>query len=310
MKIIFMGTPEFAVPSLEKINKKYGVEAIFTKIDKPNLRGKKITYSPVKEYAIQNNIPIFQPDNIKDKNIVNEIKKIEPDLIVVVAYGKILSQEILDIPKYGVINLHSSLLPKYRGAAPINMAIINGEEKSGVSVMYVEEKLDAGPVLLKEETPITDEDDFLSLHDRLKIIGADLLIEAISKIENGDVSTEVQDETKVSFVKPFKKEDCHIDWTKSSRDIFNKVRGMNPNPTAYSYLDGKLFKIYSVKIFENTYPNHRAGEIVALIKGEGPVVKTGDKSVVIKVAKPENKKKLTGIDLINGNILKIGEVLC
>lgn len=310
MKIIFMGTPEFAVPSLEKIDKKYGVEAIFTKIDKPNLRGKKITYSPVKEYAIQNNIPIFQPDNIKDKNILEEIKKIGPDLIVVVAYGKILSQEILDVPKYGVINLHSSLLPKYRGAAPINMAIINGEEKSGVSIMYVQEKLDAGPVLLKEETPITDEDDFLSLHNRLKIIGADLLLEAISKIENGDVSTEIQDETKVSFVKPFKKEDCQIDWAKSSRDIFNKVRGMNPNPTAYSYLDGKLFKIYSVKIFENTYPNHRVGEIVTLIKGEGPVVKTGDKSIIIKIAKPENKKKLTGIDLINGNILKIGEVLC
>lgn len=310
MKIIFMGTPEFAVPSLEKVDKEYGVDCIFTKIDKPNMRGKKISYSPVKEYALKNGIEIFQPDNIREISVLEKIKEINPDLIVVVAYGKILSQEILDIPKYGTINLHSSLLPKYRGAAPINMALIDGEQKSGVSIMYVEEKLDAGAIILQSETDISDEDNFQSLHDRLKIMGADLLLEAIKKIKDGAVKAVAQDETKVSFVKPFKKEDCKIDWSCSSREIFNKVRGMNPFPTAYSFINEKMFKIYSVKLYEKSYPNFQNGEVVDLIKGEGPIIKTGDGSVIIKLAKPENKKQLSGQDLINGNFLRIGEILC
>ncbi|MCI7223258.1 methionyl-tRNA formyltransferase [Fusobacterium sp.] len=310
MKIIFMGTPEFAVPSLEIINKDYEVVSVFTKIDKPNARGNKINYSPVKEYALANGLKIYQPQNFKGKEIIDEIRKIQPDLIVVVAYGKILPKEVIDIPKYGIINVHSSLLPKYRGAAPINAALINGDKKSGVSIMYVEEELDAGAVILQEETEITEEDTFLTLHDRLKNIGAVLLLKAIKLIENNKVEAKKQDEKLVSFVKPFKKEDCRVNWNKTSREIFNLVRGMNPVPTAFSSIEGKNLKIYSVIPYEKKYENSRNGEVVEFLKGKGVVIKTADNSVIITSAKPENKKQLSGVDLINGSFLKIGEVLC
>ena len=240
MKIIFMGTPTFALPSLEKLNARYELLSVFTKIDKVNARGNKIIYSPIKDFALANNLKIYQPENFKDNALIDEIRAMEPDLIVVVAYGKILPKEVLDIPKYGVINLHSSLLPRFRGAAPINAAIIHGDSKSGVSIMYVEEELDAGPVILQKETEISDEDTFLTLHDRLKDMGADLLVEAIELIKDNKVEPKVQDKNLVTFVKPFKKEDCKIDWTKTSREIFNFVRGMNPTPTAFSMLISQL----------------------------------------------------------------------
>ena len=240
MKIIFMGTPTFALPSLEKLNARYELLSVFTKIDKVNARGNKIIYSPIKDFALANNLKIYQPENFKDSVLIDEIRAMEPDLIVVVAYGKILPKEVLDIPKYGVINLHSSLLPRFRGAAPINAAIIHGDSKSGVSIMYVEEELDAGPVILQKETEISDEDTFLTLHDRLKDMGADLLVEAIELIKDNKVEPKVQDKNLVTFVKPFKKEDCKIDWTKTSREIFNFVRGMNPAPTAFSMLDKSI----------------------------------------------------------------------
>lgn len=305
-----MGTPEFAVPSLERLEKKYEILSVFTKIDKPNSRGKKINFSPVKEYAISKNLRVYQPDNFRDKEIIESIKKQNPDLIVVVAYGKILPKELIEIPKYGIINVHSSLLPKYRGAAPINAALINGDMKSGVSIMYVEEKLDAGAVLLQKETEIDEQDTFMTLHDRLKEMGAELLEEAIELIKIGKVNAKEQDETLVTFVKPFKKEDCHINWDNTSRDIFNMVRGMNPTPTAFSYIDNKILKIYSVKIYEKKYPEAKNGEIVEILKGQGVVVKTADSSIIIASAKPENKKQLNGIDLINGGFFKKGDILC
>lgn len=310
MRIIFMGTPEFAIPSLDIVNKNHEVISVFTKVDKPNARGNKINYSPVKEYSLENNLKIYQPENFKEKEIVEEIKSLNPDLIVVVAYGKILPKEVIEIPKYGIINVHSSLLPRYRGAAPINAALINGDEKSGVSIMYVEEELDAGAVILQAETEIIEEDTFLSLHDRLKDMGAKLLLEAIKLIENEKVEAKKQDEKLVSFAKPFKKEDCRINWNKTSREIFNLVRGMNPVPTAFSTVESKILKIYSVLPYEKIYENSQNGEVVEFLKGRGIVVKTADTSVIINSAKPENKKQLSGIDLINGNFLKIGEILC
>ena len=310
MKIIFMGTPEFAVPSLESINKNHEILSVYTKIDKPNARGKKINYSPVKEYALANDLKIYQPESFKGREIIEEIREQKPDLIVVVAYGKILPKEVIDIPKYGIINLHSSLLPRYRGAAPINAAIINGDEKSGVSIMYVEEKLDAGAVILQSETTILDEDSFLTLHDRLKIMGADLLLEAINLIEKKEVKAVKQDENLVTFVKPFKKEDCKINWEKASREIFNFVRGMNPLPTAFTTLNGSVMKIYSTEILDKVYDNNCCGEVVDYIKGKGVVIKTLDGSLIITSAKPENKKQMSGTDLINGKILKKGEQLC
>ena len=310
MRIIFMGTPTFAVPSLEKLYQKHEIISVFTKVDKPNARGKKINYSPVKEFALENNLKIYQPENFKDESIVEEIKKMSPDLIVVVAYGKILPKEVIDIPKYGIINVHSSLLPRFRGAAPINAAIIEGDEKSGVSIMYVEEELDAGDVILQKETLISDEDTFLTLHDRLKVMGAELLIEAIQLIENEKVKATKQDKNLVTFVKPFRKEDCKINWSKTSREIFNFIRGMNPVPTAFSNLNETIIKIYETKINDKVYNNATCGEIVEYLKGKGIVVKTSDGSLIITSAKPENKKQMSGVDLINGKFLKIGEKLC
>ena len=309
MKIIFMGTPEFALPCLENLYNKYGIEAVFTKIDKPNARGKKIIYNPIKEFALKKNIKIYQPLNFKDDEILKTLKEINPDLIVVVAYGKILPKEVLDIPKYGVINVHSSLLPKYRGAAPINAAIINGEKESGVSVMKVVEELDAGPVILSEKVAIDDMDNFLSLHDKLKNIGAKILMEACELIFENKANAIPQDESKATFVKPFKKEDGKIDWNNDRRKIFNMVRGMSPLPCAYTFLNEKLFKIYEVEEYDKNYFGVN-GEIVDFIKGKGVVVKVEDGAVILKSVKPENKKVLSGVDIINGKYFSKGDVLC
>lgn len=226
-----------------------------------------------------------------------------------VAYGKILPKEVLAIPKYGAINVHSSLLPKYRGAAPINMAIMQGEEKSGVSIMHIVEELDAGPVILAKESEITDEDTFLTLHDRLKDIGAEALLEACTLIFEGKAEPQEQDETKVSFVKPFKKEDLIIDWTKTQREIFNFVRGLNPFPCAYTYSQEKLFKIYALEEYNKKY-EAEDGEIVDVVKGKGFVVKVKDGSLILKEVKPENKKVLSGSDIINGKYFNLGDKLC
>ena len=304
-----MGTPDFAVPSLEALDKKYDVIGIFTKPDKPNMRGKKIKFNPVKQYGIEHDIPVYQPKSLKNEEIQNQIKDLNPDLIVVVAYGKILPQEIIDIPeKYGIINVHSSLLPKYRGAAPINAAIIHGEEETGVSIMYIVEALDAGDVITTRKTKIEDTDNFETLHDRLQELGSEALLEAIEMMEEDRVVRQPQDESKVTFVKPFKKEDCKIDWNKTSREIFNFVRGMDPLPTAYSMIDGKIFKIYQVIENDAIYEDGKNGEIVAKIKKKGFVVKTKDGSVILSQVKPENKKILTGVDIMNGNLLKIGDI--
>lgn len=309
MRILFMGTPEFAVPSLDVLNSEYEIVGAFTKIDKPNMRGKKIKFTPVKEYALEHNIPVYQPNTLKSEETQNLIKELNPDLIVVVAYGKILPKEIIEMPKYGVINVHSSLLPKYRGAAPINAALIHGEEESGVSIMYIAEELDAGDVILTVKTKITDEDTFLTLHDRLKELGAEGLIEAVRLIEKEEAPRTPQNHSEATFVRPFSKEDCRIDWSKSEREIFNFVRGMNPFSSAFTTCEDKIFKIYGVKENFKTYENGVCGEVVDVKKGEGVVVKTGNGSVILTQVKPENKKLLNGADIINGGMLKVGDIL-
>ncbi|MGY0393890.1 MULTISPECIES: methionyl-tRNA formyltransferase [unclassified Fusobacterium] len=309
MRILFMGTPEFAVPSFEILNSEYDIVGAFTKVDKPNMRGKKIKFTPVKEYALEHNIPVFQPTTLKSKETQDLIRELNPDLIVVVAYGKILPKEIIDMPKYGVINVHSSLLPKYRGAAPINAAIIHGEKESGVSIMYIAEELDAGDVILTVKTEITDEDTFLTLHDRLKDLGAKGLLEAVKLIEKEEAPRTVQNHSEATFVRPFSKEDCRIDWSRSEREIFNFVRGMNPFPTAFTTCEEKIFKIYEVKENFETYENGVCGEVVDIKKGKGFVVKVGNGSVILTQVKPENKKLLSGADIINGGMLKIGNIL-
>jgi methionyl-tRNA formyltransferase len=309
MRILFMGTPDFAVPCLEILDKKHEIIGVFTKVDKINKRGKKIEYLPVKQYAIDKNIPIYQPNSLKDEETKNIIKELNPDLIVVVAYGKIIPKDIIDMPKFGIINVHSSLLPRFRGAAPINAALMAGDEKSGVTIMYVAEGLDTGNIILAKETPITEEDNFETLHDRLKFLGAEALDEAVNLIEKEENESIPQDDSLATFVKPFKKEDLKIDWNKSKEEIFNFVRGISPVPCAWTMDEDKLLKVYEVKKYDKVYENGVNGEIVDKIKGKGPVVKVMGGSLIITSAKPESKKILSGADLLNGNFIKIGNIL-
>lgn len=309
MRILFMGTPDFAVPCLEILDKKHEIIGVFTKVDKINKRGKKIEYLPVKQYAIDKNIPIYQPNSLKDEETKNIIKELNPDLIVVVAYGKIIPKDIIDMPKFGIINVHSSLLPRFRGAAPINAALMAGDEKSGVTIMYVAEGLDTGNIILAKETPITEEDNFETLHDRLKFLGAEALDEAVTLIEKGENESIPQDDSLATFVKPFKKEDLKIDWNKSKEEIFNFVRGISPVPCAWTMDEDKLLKVYEVKKYDKVYENGVNGEIVDKVKGKGPVVKVMGGSLIITSAKPESKKILSGADLLNGNFIKIGNTL-
>lgn len=309
MKTIFMGTPEFAIPSLEKVYEKTDLKLIFTKEDKPNARGNKIIYSPVKQFALDKGIEIIQPKKMKDEEIINKIKEINPDLIVVVAYGKIIPNEIIEIPKYGIINVHSSLLPKYRGASPIHSAILNGDTESGVSIMYIEEELDAGDVILKEYCEITEEDTLGTLHDKLKELGAIGLEKTLNLIEEEKVVAEKQDDSKATFVKPITKEQAKINWENNKEIIFNQIRGLNPFPGAYTYNENnEVIKIYKTEKVEKEYEGNY-GEIVELISKKGPVVKTKNGGIILLEVKFEGKKLQKGIDILNGRKLQLGDQL-
>ncbi|MDR3259836.1 MAG: methionyl-tRNA formyltransferase [Fusobacteriaceae bacterium] len=309
MKILFMGTPDFALASLKKLYEKHQILGVFTKIDKPNTRGGKIKFNPIKEYSLEKNIPIYQPKNLNNEDVKKEIKDLCPDIIVIVAYGKIIPNEIIDIPKYRAINLHTSLLPKYRGAAPINGAIINGETESGVSVIYITEKLDAGDIIIQYKVPVFESDNFMSLHDRLKEIGANALIDTIDLIEKNKVTPIKQDESLATYIKPFQRDDLKINWNKSEKEVFNFVRGLDPFPGAFSTIGDKILKISRVEENFKTYKDAKIGEVVDYIKKRGPVIATQNGSIILVSAKPENKKLLAGDDLINGRFIKIGDIL-
>ena len=304
-----MGTPEFAIPSLEVVAKNTDLKAIFTKEAKVNARGNKIIFSPVKQFGIDNEIEVIQPKKIKDEKIIEKIKEINPDLIVVVAYGKILPKEIIDIPKYGIINVHSSLLPKYRGASPIHSAILNGDTKSGVSIMYIEEGLDSGDVILQESCDILENDTLGTLHDKLKDLGAIGLEKALKLIEAEKVEATKQDESLATFVKPITKEQAKIDWNNTKEVIFNQVRGLNPFPAAHTFNEkDENIKIYKTEKLDKEYEGQN-GQIVDIINKKGPVVKVKNGALVLLEVKFQGKKLQRGVDVINGRKMAIGECL-
>ena len=309
MKTIFMGTPEFAIPSLKVVSKNTDLRAIFTKEDKVNARGNKIIFSPVKQFGIDNEIEVIQPKKVKDEKIIKKIKEINPDLIVVVAYGKILPKEIIDIPKYGIINVHSSLLPKYRGASPIHSAILNGDTESGVSIMYIEEGLDSGDVILQESCDILENDTLGTLHDKLKDLGAIGLEKALKLIEDGKVEATKQDESLATFVKPITKEQTKIDWNNTKEVIFNQIRGLNPFPAAHTFNEkNENIKIYKTEKLDKEYEG-KNGQIVDIINKKGPVVKVKNGALVLLEVKFQGKKLQRGADVINGRKMAIGECL-
>ena len=308
MKTIFMGTPEFAIPSLKVVSQNTDLKLIFTKEDKRNTRGNKIIYSPVKQFGLDNDIEVIQPKRMKDEEVIDKIKEVNPDLIVVVAYGKILPKEIIDIPKYGIINVHSSLLPKYRGASPIHSAILNGDKESGVSIMYIEEGLDSGDVILKETCEITEDDTLGTLHDRLKELGAIGLEKALKLIEVGEVKAEKQDDSKATFVKPITKEQAKIDWNNTKEVIFNQIRGLNPFPGAYTHNEkNENIKIYKSEKLEKEYDGEN-GTVVEMTK-KGPVVKVANGALRLLEIKFEGKKLQSGVDVVNGRKMAVGEKL-
>lgn len=308
MKTIFMGTPEFAIPSLKVVSQNTDLKLIFTKEDKRNARGNKIIYSPVKQFGLDNDIEVIQPKRMKDEEVIAKIKEINPDLIVVVAYGKILPKEIIDIPKYGIINVHSSLLPKYRGASPIHSAILNGDKESGVSIMYIEEGLDSGDVILKETCEITEDDTLGTLHDRLKELGAIGLEKALKLIEAEEVKAEKQDDSKATFVKPITKEQAKINWNNTKEVIFNQIRGLNPFPGAYTHNEkNENIKIYKSEKLEKEYDGEN-GTVVEMTK-KGPVVKVANGALRLLEIKFEGKKLQSGADVVNGRKMAVGEKL-
>ena len=303
-----MGTPEFAIPSLKVVSKNTDLKLIFTKEDKRNARGNKIIYSPVKQFGLDNDIEVIQPKRMKDEEVIDKIKEVNPDLIVVVAYGKILPKEIIDIPKYGIINVHSSLLPKYRGASPIHSAILNGDKESGVSIMYIEEGLDSGDVILKETCEITEDDTLGTLHDRLKELGAIGLEKALKLIEMGEVKAEKQDDSKATFVKPITKEQAKIDWNNTKEVIFNQIRGLNPFPGAYTHNEkNENIKIYKSEKLEKEYAGEN-GTVVEMTK-KGPVIKVANGALRLLEIKFEGKKLQSGADVVNGRKMAVGEKL-
>ena len=308
MKIVFMGTPDFSVPALEELAKVHQVAAVVTQQDRPKGRGHKMQYTPVKEKALELNIPVYQPNRIKDEEFVNILKGIDADIYVVVAYGQILSQEILDIPKYGCVNVHGSLLPKYRGAAPIQWSIIDGEEKTGVTIMYMVKALDAGDMILKKEIEITPEDTYETLHDKMAPIGADALIEALDLIENGEAKPEKQDDSLTCYASMITRDMGQIDWTKTSEEIKNKVRGFNPVPAAFTEYDDEVLKIFNINILDG-YDNGNCGEIIAIDKKKGFVVKTGNGAVMVTEVQAKGSKRMNCADYMRGHQIEEGKIL-
>ncbi|MBQ6820142.1 MAG: methionyl-tRNA formyltransferase [Clostridium sp.] len=307
MKIVFMGTPDFAVPSLKKIIDVYGVEAVFTQPDRPKGRGKKMAYSPVKEVAVEKNIKVFQPIKLKNDNeALDYLKELKPDFIIVVAFGQILSKEVLDIPKFGCINLHASLLPMYRGAAPLNWAIINGEKKSGNTTMLMDVGLDTGDMLLKDEVEISEDMTAGNLHDILMERGADLLIKTIDGIYNKSIVPEKQGE-ETFYAKMLNKELALINWNNSAEDIHNLIRGLNPWPIAFTTYEDKAMKIYESKVLQEE-SNKEPGTIYSVSK-DGIKVSTSKGSLLIKKIQFPNGKPLSVEQYINGNEIKINTKL-
>ena len=309
MNIIFMGTPEFAVPTLEKLIKKENVNIslVITQPDRKSGRGRKIKESPVKITAVKNNLELYQPQDINDKKSINLIMNTKAEYIIVVAYGQILSKKILEYPDKGCINVHASILPKYRGAAPINWAIINGEKETGVTTMLMEEGLDTGDILKIKKIKINEDTNAGELHDILKNIGAELLIDTIEDIETENVLPKKQDDRESSYAPMLNKSIGFIDWKDSAKKIHDKIRGLHPWPGAYTNYEGE-----KLKIVKSTYKNNNKSDIkgeIVKVSEEGIEVQTGDGILIIEKLQVPGKRKMTVKDYLLGNDIKVNKIL-
>ena len=308
MKVIFMGTPDFAVGTLEAIIEAgHEVTLVVTQPDKPKGRGKAMQFTPVKECAVAHNIPVFQPTKIREPECVAELRKYEADIIIVVAFGQILTTEILEMPKYGCFNVHASLLPKYRGAAPIQRVIIDGEKESGVTIQQMNEGIDTGDMLLKVTVPIEEKETGGSYHDKLSAAGAKLCVEAMKQAEAGTLQPEKQDDSLSCYAKMLNKKLGEIDWSKEAAVIERLVRGLNPWPSAYSHLHGKTIKIWSADVLDKEYEGE-PGQVVEITK-DALIIRTGSGALAVKELQLEGKKRMAAGDFLRGYQVEVGTIM-
>ena len=306
MRILFMGTPEFAQISLKAlIDDKRDVIGVITQPDKPKGRGYEMSMPEVKIFALEQNIPVYQPEALKDEAILPLLQEYRPDVIVVVAYGKILPEYILNFPQYGCINIHGSLLPEYRGAAPIQRAVIDGKKVSGVTSMYMEKGLDTGDMLIKAELPIGEETTAGEYHDALAILGGEVLLKTLDALKEGTITPEKQSDALSTYASQLSKAEGEIDWNNTNEQIYNKVRGLNPWPKAFSFIGGKRFVVDFVYKCDDC---GNAGEVLSADSdGIKVACKTG--SVIIKEIKVEGKKKMSAEDYLRGHKIEKGTKL-
>ena len=311
-KIVFMGTPKFAVPVLEMLIEKYGVDLVITQPDKKVGRKKVLTAPPVKVIAEEKGIKVLQPEKISnDENVLSELKELNPDIIITAAYGQLVPETILEIPKYKCINVHGSLLPKLRGGAPIQYSILEDHGKTGITIMYMVKKLDAGDMISKVEVDILDSDNYESLHDKLSIAGRDLLKETLPNIFTGNIAPEKQDDSLATFARNILREDEKIDWNKSAGQIFNQIRALDPTPGAFTYLDENILKIWNSEVvdLEENFSSKKVGTIIKqdkkhiyLLCGENTVLK-------VKELQISGKKRMPVVNFLSNKKDYVGTIL-
>ena len=301
MRVVFMGTPDIAATCLKKILADgFEVVGVYTQPDRPKGRGMKLVASPVKEVAVAANIPVFQPENFREEETVEQLRALKPDVCAVVAYGRILPQKVLDVPISGCINIHASVLPKYRGSAPYQWAVLDGLAETGVTAMYLCREMDAGDIIDVSKTPIGENETAGELLDRLAVLGADLLSKTLTRFENGKVPAVPQDETQVSYAPMLDKTMCPIDWTKTAQQVHNQVRGLHPWPVATMELEGKTFKVHATKIVEGS---GKPGQVLGLTK-TGLRIACGEGAVEILSLQAEGGKRMAAPDYFRGHPLK------
>ena len=320
MRVVFFGTPTFAVPTLQMLlDSPHEVVAVVTQPDKPAGRGHKLNAPPVKVLALEHDIPVLQPKSVRTPEFAEQLRALAADVAVVVAYGKILPKAVLDAPRYGCLNVHASLLPAYRGAAPIQWAIINGEQHTGITIMQLDEGLDTGPMIARRELPILEDDDTLSLTNMLSYVGAELMVEVLAQLErDGSLPKEAQDPEKASYAPLIEREMARIDWSKPAEKILWAVRGFQPWPKTFTSLKGRELKITGAEacatewVPESAFDERiKPGTVVEIFKGRGFVVRTGGEKGLVLVTRvqPPDKPEMGAQDFVNGGGLEIGTVL-
>ncbi len=303
MRVVFMGTPDIAATCLEKIIADgFQVVGVYTQPDRPKNRGMKLAFSPVKEVALCHEIPVYQPENFKEAETVQTLADLQPDVVAVVAYGRILPQNVLDIPPKGCINIHASILPSYRGSAPYQWAVLDGLTQTGVTAMYLCREMDAGDMIAVSKTPIGPDETAGALLDRLAVLGAELLSDTLEKVETGTVTATAQDHSLATYAPMLDKTMCPIDWTGTAQQVHNHVRGMNPWPVATTEIGGKRFKIYTTALVEGK-PNAAPGTILGLTK-TGLQIACGEGAVEIRMLQAEGGKRMAAPDYFRGHPLE------